>query len=90
MLSIAALKAATRSLAFIFMRHKLIILFLFTSLFSLGQTCDTIDGQKVNCIDSIGLKQGYWKVRKQVLLYSSDSDFGPGTGHKDVYKFIVL
>jgi len=34
-----------------------------------GQSCGTIKGEIINCIDSAGLKQGYWKeTRKKVLL----------------------
>lgn len=61
-----------------------------TSNLLFGQVCDTIDGQIMNCANSKGFKQGYWKERRKILYMSSDSDFGPETGHKDYYRYLVL
>lgn len=73
-----------------FMKRIIFILFLLTSLASYGQTCDTIDGQQINCIDSNGQKQGFWKERKKILLYSSYSGLGSKEGcqYKEVYRYL--
>jgi hypothetical protein len=63
-------------LAGIFMRQAFIIFFVLTGLISFAQTCDTIDGQVVNCVDNKGLRQGYWLERKKILQVSGYGCFG--------------
>ncbi|MFH0895551.1 MAG: hypothetical protein V2A54_14025 [Bacteroidota bacterium] len=72
------------------MKQFSIIFLLLTSNLLFGQVCDTIEGQILNCTDSKGFKQGTWRERKKTLLFSTDSDFGPGTGHQDYYRYNIL
>ncbi|MCZ4408917.1 hypothetical protein O3Q51_08865 [Cryomorphaceae bacterium 1068] len=62
------------------MTRILTILLLAFSLACLGQSCDTYDGVAVNCIDSVGLKQGLWIYKKNRLTSSSYADLGSDAG----------
>lgn len=42
-----------------------------------AQNCDTINGRIINCVDSNGLKQGYWEFYDRTVISSSYSCFGP-------------
>lgn len=47
------------------MNLLLTVLFGLLPVLSFGQSCETIDGKRMNCTDSLGLKQGYWQERKK-------------------------
>ena len=81
---------AARYHAFKMKQFSAIFLFIMSSHLLFGQVCDTIEEQIINCIDSEGLKQGKWKEIRKILLFSADSDFGPGSGHKDYCRNIIL
>lgn len=55
------------------------------SLTFYGQTCDTIDGNLINCIDTAGLRQGYWELTKKKILVSGYGGLGgeDGCGYFD-------
>jgi hypothetical protein len=57
---------------FSIMKTLLTILLFLTSIISYGQSCDTINGKVVNCIDSNGLKQGFWENG----LYTFQGQYG--------------
>ncbi len=40
------------------------IFLVLLSSYSIGQSCDTISGHILNCIDDQGWKQGYWETRE--------------------------
>ena len=57
------------------MRKLVIILFLASAQLGFGQTCDTIEGRTINCIDENGLKQGnweYWKYEWRQVEYTGE------------------
>ena len=60
------------------MTNLLSIVFLVTSISSFGQTCDTIKGRVINCIDSNGLKQGLWE--DGVYDWRQQENYGPVSG----------
>lgn len=47
------------------MKFALFLLFGLLPILSFSQSCETVEGVQMNCIDSRGLKQGYWKERKK-------------------------
>lgn len=65
------------------MTNILTIFLLTYSLTIYGQTCDTVDGKFINCIDYEGLRQGYWELTKKKILVSG---YG-GLGSKDGCKY---
>lgn len=62
------------------MTNILTILLLIISLTTYGQTCDTIDGNLINCTDTAGLRQGYWEVTKKKILVSGYEGYGSKEG----------
>ena len=50
------------------------------SLTALGQVCDTINGKIINCIDSLGHKQGNWEIYKKKIIESSYNGLGSKKG----------
>lgn len=58
----------------------LTILLLTLSLTAIGQTCDTINGKVINCIDTSGLKQGYWEITRKKIIVSGYSGLGSKEG----------
>lgn len=53
----------------------IILLVLAAAQLGFGQTCDTIDGRTVNCIDENGLRQGdweYWKYEWRQKEYTGE------------------
>lgn len=62
------------------MTKILTILLLIFTLSTYGQKCDTIDGKFINCVDSSGLKQGYWELTKKKILVSGHSGLGSKEG----------
>lgn len=69
-----------RTLASITMKIFLTIFLTFLILNTFGQSCDTLDGKAINCIDSLKLKQGYWIHRKNKLISSSYNGLGSESG----------
>jgi hypothetical protein len=53
---------------------------LILSLPAFGQSCDSLDGKVINCVDSKGLKQGLWIYKKNRLLSSSYGGLGSDEG----------
>jgi len=72
---------------FDFMKQFFIFGFILSCLTTSGQTCDTLDGQILNCVDRHGLKQGFWKHQKETLLYSASGGFGSPAGCQTVKYF---
>lgn len=66
------------------MKHLLVILFIIISFLSSGQTCDTINGRLINCVDSLGRRQGKWETLKKTIVSGSYS----GYGNKDGCQYI--
>jgi len=62
------------------MTNSLTILLLIFSLSTFGQTCDTINGEPINCIDASGLKQGHWELTKKKILVSGYGGLGSKEG----------
>ena len=62
------------------MTKILTILLLTISLTNYGQTCDTIDGELINCTDTAGLRQGYWELTKKKILVSGHAGLGSEEG----------
>ncbi len=59
----------------------ILTIFLLTlSLTALGQTCDTINGKVINCIDTNRLKQGYWELARKKVIVSGYSGLGGKEG----------
>jgi len=50
------------------------------SLTTFGQTCDTVAGKFINCVDAAGFRQGYWELQKKHVLFSGYSGFGSEQG----------
>ena len=71
------------------MRHLLTILLLLIGAVTYGQTCDTVDGRTINCLDNLGQKQGYWKETKKHLEYSMYSGLGSKEGcrYSEVFSY---
>lgn len=65
------------------MTNILTIFLLTISLTTFGQTCDTINGKLINCVDSNGLRQGQWELTKKKILVSG---YG-GLGSKDGCRY---
>ena len=84
--------AKPRTVSGHFMRRLLIIPYILASLASSGQSCETIDGQTINCSDNINQKQGFWKERKIILTYCSYSCFGNNNGckYKEENVYVTL
>ena len=62
------------------MKQYLCLIHLVISLTAYGQTCDTIDGKFINCIDSTGYRQGYWELTEKKILVSGYNGFGSKEG----------
>ena len=62
------------------MTNILTILLLTISLTTYGQTCDTIDEKLINCVDTNGLRQGYWELTKKEILVSGYGGLGSKEG----------
>jgi hypothetical protein len=58
------------------MKKLSIIIFILASFKSIGQKCDTIEGQIYNCTDSCGNKFGLWRVQKKELDFCKYECFG--------------
>ena len=50
------------------------------SLTAFGQVCDTISGKIINCVDSLGQKQGNWEIYKKKIIESSYNGLGSKEG----------
>ncbi len=50
------------------------------SLTTYGQTCDTIEGKLINCVDTFGQRQGYWEQTKKKILVSGYGGLGSKEG----------
>jgi hypothetical protein len=62
------------------MTNILTILLLTISLTTFGQTCDTINGEVINCVDTNGLRQGHWELTKKKILVSGHGGLGSKEG----------
>lgn len=62
------------------MRFILSLLISFITLFSFGQSCDTTNGEVINCTDKEGLKQGFWELTKKNILVSGYRGLGTKDG----------
>jgi hypothetical protein len=62
------------------MKNLLFILCLFFSLSLFGQVCDTVNGDLINCVDSNGLRQGFWELKRENTLFSSYTGLGSKEG----------
>lgn len=62
------------------MTNILTILLLTLSLTTYGQTCDTINEKLINCVDTNGLRQGYWELTKKKILVSGHGGLGSKEG----------
>lgn len=69
------------------MIQGLLFLFIFTCSISFAQTCDTIDGLIVNCIDINGNKQGYWKIQDNIIDQKIYSGLGSKEGCRSTENF---
>jgi hypothetical protein len=56
------------------------IIFCFINFIAVGQTCDTINGRLINCVDSSGRKQGKWETLKTRAILRSHSGYGTENG----------
>jgi hypothetical protein len=56
------------------------ILLALSNIISFGQSCDTINGRVINCIDSNGIRQGQWEIRRKILLVSGYNGLGSKQG----------
>ena len=62
------------------MRTTFSLVSVLLSSLLVGQTCDTIEGRLINCVDTSGLKQGYWQERQKNILSSAYSGYGTKGG----------
>lgn len=60
------------------MKDLLTILLLLTTFISFGQTCDTMKGKVINCIDNNGQKQGLWE--NGIYDWRQQENYGPVPG----------
>jgi len=58
----------------------LAVFFLICTSTIYGQTCDSIGGKPINCIDSAGLKQGYWELLRNKVIVSGYGGLGSEDG----------
>ncbi|MBL4752963.1 MAG: hypothetical protein JKY52_05085, partial [Flavobacteriales bacterium] len=74
------------------MKLTLTIIMTLPCLLTLGQTCDTINGHAINCVDSNGLRQGEWEQRKKIVLLSWYNGYGSENGCKygEKAKYVTL
>ncbi len=54
------------------MKNIIPIFLLLPNLIAYSENCDTVNGKKRNCVDSIGQKQGYWE--EEGKWYSGNGD----------------